>query len=87
MANKPNILILMTDQQRGDCLSCADHPTVNTPNMDRLAAEGVRFERFYTTCPVCMPARSSFASGQYCHNHGQWGNYGRLPADCDTYMR
>jgi choline-sulfatase len=77
----------MTDQQRGDCLSAAGHPAIRTPNMDRLAAEGVSFSRFYTTSPVCMPARSSFASGLYCHNHGQWSNYGRLPEDADTYMK
>ncbi len=87
MAKRPNILILMTDQQRGDCLSCAGHPTVQTPNMDRLAAEGVRFTRFTTSSPVCMPARSTFASGLYCHNHGQWANYGCLPETTDTYMK
>lgn len=86
-ARKPHILILMTDQQRADCLSAAGHPHVKTPNMDSLAQEGVRFTRVYTTSPVCMPARSSFLSGLYCHNHGQWGNYGSLPADVDTYLR
>ena len=87
MAERPHILILMTDQQRGDCLSCAGHPVVGTPNMDRIAAEGVRFANATTTCPVCMPARSTVLSGLYCHNHGQWGNYGHLPQDVDTYLR
>ena len=85
MADSPNILILMPDQQRADSLSCADHPVIQTPNMDRLAAEGMRFSNAYTPSPVCMPARSSFLTGLYCHNHGQWGNYGKLPADADTY--
>ena len=85
MPTRPNLLILMPDQLRGDCLSSAGHPVVETPHLDRLAAEGVRFDGAYTTCPVCMPARSSFLSGQYCHNHGQWGNYGSLPATADTY--
>ncbi len=85
-SNRPNILILMTDQQRGDCLSCAGHPVVQTPNLDRLAAEGVRFSNAYTTSPVCMPARSSFLSGLYVHNYGQWNNYGHLPEDVDTYL-
>lgn len=85
MAQRPNILILMTDQQRADCLSCAGHPVVKTPHMDRLAAEGVRFSQAYTTSPVCMPARSSFLSGLYCHNHGQWYNYGKLPPETQTY--
>lgn len=83
----PNILILMPDQMRADCLSCGGHPVIETPNLDRLAAEGVRFPHTYTTSPICMPARSSFLSGLFCHNHGQWSNYGRLPATADTYAR
>jgi len=86
MAERPNILILMPDQQRGDCLSCAGHPAVKTPNLDRLAAEGIRFARAYTSCPICMPARSSFLSGLYCHNHGQWGNVAHFNPDLDTYL-
>jgi len=66
-------------------MSCAGHPIVRTPNMDRLAAEGTRFANVSTTCPICMPARSSFLSGLYSHNHGQWGNYGHLPAGTDTF--
>ena len=82
----PNILILMPDQLRADCLSCAGHPIVKTPSIDRIAAEGIRCERAYTTSPVCMPARSSFLTGLYCHNHGQWANYGQLPDTADTYL-
>lgn len=84
---QPNILILMTDQQRADCLSCSGHPHVRTPNMDRLAAEGVRFSRAYSSNPVCMPVRSSFQSGLYSHNHGQWINWGCLPPYIDTYPK
>jgi len=87
MEKRPNILVLMTDQQRADCLGCAGHPHVRTPNLDRLAAEGTRFANFHTTCPICMPARSSFLSGLYCHNHGQWENLGCLPLATDTYAR
>lgn len=86
MAESPHILILMTDQQRADCLSCAGNTLIQTPNMDRIAAEGVLFSNAYTTSPVCMPARSSFLSGLYSHNHGQWWNYGRLSANTDTYL-
>jgi arylsulfatase len=85
MSEQPHIIILMTDQQRADGLSCAGHPVLKTPHMDGLAAQGVRFSHAYTTCPVCMPARSSFLSGLYCHNHGQWYNYGKLPAETQTY--
>ena len=86
-SSRPHVLILMPDQFRADSLSCAGHPVVRTPNLDRLAAEGVRFENAYTTCPVCMPARSSFLSGLFCHNHAQWGNYGHLPPEADTFAK
>ncbi|KKL63392.1 hypothetical protein LCGC14_2175560 [marine sediment metagenome] len=86
MAEKPHILILMTDQQRGDCLGCAGHPVLNTPNMDRIAAEGVRFERAITNSPICVPARANFISGLYCHSTGVWSNAGSLPADDETFF-
>ena len=87
MPDRPHVLILMPDQYRADCLGCAGHPIVRTPNLDRIAAEGVRFDNAYTPSPVCQPARSSFLSGLYCHNHGQWGNHGWLPRDTDTLAR
>jgi arylsulfatase A-like enzyme len=71
----PNILLIMTDQQRGDCLSIEDHPVVLTPNMDSIAGSGVRFAKCYSTCPVCIPARRSLMSGQYPSSHGLSGNY------------
>ncbi len=77
----------MTDQQRADCLSCAGHPVLRTPSMDRIAAEGVRFGSAVTTSPICMPARACFVSGLYCHNHGMWTNAGRLPAEDETFFR
>ena len=80
----PNILIIMTDQHRADAMGCAVHPMVKTANMDRLAAEGCRFERACTVSPVCMPARASFINGRYPHNHGMWHNSGRMPARQET---
>jgi len=82
--NRPNILILMTDQQRADCLSSACHPQIRTPNMDRIAAEGMRFTHACTVCPICMPARASFISGRYVHNHNMWTNKGELPANDES---
>ena len=79
MARRPNILILMADQQRADCLSCAGHPQIKTPNMDRIAREGVRFAQATTVSPICMPARLSFIKGLYPHNHGIWANWGSCP--------
>lgn len=61
----PNIVVLFSDQLRPFELSCHGHPLVQTPNIDRLAAMGVRFEHACTTNPVCTPARSTLISGQY----------------------
>ncbi len=70
---QPNILLIMTDQQRGDCLSIDGHPCLMTPNMDELAMSGMRFRRGYSTCPVCIPARRSLLSGQFPASHGMVG--------------
>jgi len=85
--DRPPILILMADQHRADCLSCAGHPTLRTPNLDRLAAEGMRFAQAATVSPLCMPARASFVSGLYPHNHGLWANRGELPAADETFFQ
>lgn len=74
MDERPNFLVIMTDQQRGDCLSAAGHPVLMTPNMDAIGHAGVRFSRAYSTCPVCVPARRSFLSGQFPSTHGVFGN-------------
>ena len=86
MPDRPHLLILMPDQLRADCLGCAGHPTVRTPNIDRIAADGVRFSQATTVSPVCMSARASFISGRYPHNHGMWTNSGELPADDATFF-
>ncbi len=86
-AETPHILILMTDQQRADCLSCAGHPQLRTPNMDRLATEGTHFVDACTVSPVCMPARASFITGDYVHEHGIWQNGGELPEGCESFFR
>ncbi len=84
---KPNILILMTDQQRADCMGCAGHSLIQTPNMDRLAAEGMRLAQATTPAPLCMPARASFINGLYPHNHGIWGNRGQMPPADETFFQ
>jgi len=73
MSDRPNILFIMTDQQRGDCLGVDGHPCLQTPNMDAIAADGVRFRRAYSTCPVCIPARRSLMSGLHPASHGMVG--------------
>lgn len=65
---KPNLLFLMTDQQRFDALSYAGNAILNTPNMDRLAREGVWFENTHTQCAVCSPARASMLTGHTVAN-------------------
>ena len=77
MAYPPrNILFIMFDQLRFDYLSCTGHPHLETPNMDRIAAEGVRFSRCYAQSPVCGPSRMSFYTGRYVHSHGAaWNGY------------
>ena len=71
-----NILYIMFDQLRFDYLSCAGHPALHTPNMDRIAANGVRFSEAYTQSPVCGAARMSAYTGRYPSSHGaQWNGY------------
>lgn len=70
----PNFLFINTDQQRLDSLGCYGCQVARTPNLDRLAAEGVRFDRCITPNPVCMPARASWFTGQYPSHHGCWQN-------------
>lgn len=67
---QPNIILITTDQQRGDCLSINGHPELRTPFLDSLAAKGVNFRRAYSTCPVCTPARRTILSGQHVSSHG-----------------
>lgn len=74
MADRPNIVLIFTDQHRGDTMGCAGNPAAVTPNLDRLAAEGVRFSRCNTNSPLCMPARVSLLSGQHVSRHGIWAN-------------
>ena len=71
-----NILFIMYDQLRFDYLSCAGHPYLKTPHMDRVAKMGVRFTRCYVQSPICGSSRMSFYTGRYVHSHGaQWNNY------------
>jgi len=75
----PNVLFIVSDQHNAKCLGHAGHPDVKTPALDRLAAEGVRFNTAITQNPICTPSRVSFLSGQYCHNHGYYGLSGPNP--------
>jgi arylsulfatase A-like enzyme len=74
MAGRKNILFIMCDQLRYDYLSCYGHPTLKTPNIDRLAVRGVRFTRAYVQSPVCGPSRMSTYTGRYMRSHGAHWN-------------
>ena len=74
MSKKPNIIYIFSDQHRGDTLGSVGHPAVITPNLDKLASEGVNFINCFTNSPLCMPARASMMTGQYVCEHGIWTN-------------
>jgi arylsulfatase A-like enzyme len=67
--HKPNVLLITLDQFRADCMSAAGHPLVRTPNLDELAANGVRFARHYSQAAPCAPGRASLYTGMYQMNH------------------
>ena len=71
-----NILFIMYDQLRYDYLSCAGHPSLHTPNFDKVASMGVRFTNAYCQSPVCGASRMSFYTGRYASSHGaQWNGF------------
>ena len=75
MAGKAkNVLLILTDQQRKDSIGAYGNGFVQTANIDRLAAEGVRFERTYCQNPFCCPSRASILTGLYQRTHGLWHN-------------
>jgi arylsulfatase A-like enzyme len=69
-AKRPNILLIHSDQHRFDCVGINGHQQIKTPNLDRLANEGVNFTQAYTPTPICSPARASLVTGQWPTQHG-----------------
>lgn len=69
-APRPNVVVVMTDQQRYDTIAALGYPHMITPNLDRLAGDGVAFERAYVTAPSCTPSRASFYTGLYPSGNG-----------------
>ncbi len=74
---RPNILFMMADQFRGDCLAADGNPVIQTPNLDRIGTEGVRFRSAYSCTPTCTPARSALLTGLGPWRNGMLG-YGRV---------
>jgi N-acetylglucosamine-6-sulfatase len=69
-SKRPNLVFILVDDLRWDALGCTGHPFARTPNIDRIAREGVNFRNAFVTTPLCSPARGSFLTGQYVHKHG-----------------
>ena len=74
MTKRPNFLFIITDQQRADHLGCYGNTVLRTPAVDRLATNGVRFERFFVANPSCMPNRATLMTGSMPSSHGVWTN-------------
>ena len=71
---RPNFVLIMTDTQGTNVIGTYGHSELDTPNIDNLAKNGVKFTRAYTTCPVCTPARAGIFTGIYPHTAGAWTN-------------
>ena len=84
---QPNVVFILTDDQRWDALSFAGNPHLNTPNIDRLAKEGVFFKNYFCTTSLCSPSRASILSGQYAHAHGVVNNFTEYPEDLASFPR
>lgn len=69
-----NLIIFMSDGHDPRYLGSAGHPLMHTPALDRLAERGTRFSNAYTPCPICVPARASFATGRHVHETACWDN-------------
>jgi len=82
-----NILWVFSDQHRHDVMGCASHPLVETPNLDRIAAEGVRFTRVWCQSPICQPSRASVITGRYPSDLGVIGNTGGFEPSWPTVMK
>lgn len=87
MIERPNILLLMSDQHRGDCLGRRAHPTLRTPNLDLLAETGVDFLHAYSATGLCAPARRTLLTGQSASHHGVLDQNAQRPLTAPTLAR
>jgi arylsulfatase A-like enzyme len=86
MTTRPNILLIVTDQQRADHLSCAGHPLLRTPHIDALATQGVRASRFHAASTTCMSNRATLMTGRLPSQHGVVHNGVNLSRDHSTFV-
>jgi arylsulfatase A-like enzyme len=87
LPQRPNILFILTDDQRWDALGLAGHPHLQTPHLDRLGREGVYFTNAFCTTSLCSPSRASILSGLYAHAHGVQNNFTEFPAQLPSFPR
>jgi N-acetylglucosamine-6-sulfatase len=85
-ARPPNLVFILSDDHRWDFAGYEGHPFVETPSLDRLAAEGVRFSRAYVTSSLCSPSRASYLTGTHPHRHGVWNNFTPWSDDNRTFL-
>lgn len=83
---RPNIVLILTDQMRGDCLSVSGHPVVETPALDILARRGIYFTASYSSCPSCIAARASIFTGLRPTTHGRLGYRDQVPWRYETTL-
>src|ERR1051325_11127577 len=86
MSKGRNFLFIITDQHRADHLGCYGNSVVRTPNIDRLARNGARFERFHVATPICMPNRATLMTGLMPSLHGARQNGIPLPLTATTFV-
>jgi N-acetylglucosamine-6-sulfatase len=86
-AERPNVVVVLCDDLRWDCLGVAGHPHLKTPHLDRLAREGIFFRNAFCTTSLCSPSRASILSGLYAHSHGVTNNFTEYPADLPSFPR
>src|SRR5262245_11839824 len=84
-SGRPNFVVMMSDQHSARVLGGAGDPIIQTPNLDRLAAQGVRFASTYVGSPLCVPSRATFLTGQSCSAIGVWSNSCTLPSHIPTF--
>jgi len=84
-SKQPNVVLVLCDDIRWDALGCAGHPHLRTPNIDRLAKEGVYFENMFCTTSLCSPSRATILSGLYAHSHGVTNNFTEYPTDLASF--
>lgn len=84
---RPNVLVVLTDDQRWDCISLHERSVVKTPHIDRLGREGIYFKNAFCTTSLCSPSRASLLSGLYAHAHGVSNNFTEYPADLPSWPR